>query len=267
MSTQIVVLGAAGRMGRRIIALSQEQEGQFQLASAIEHGASPALGKDAGETAQIQALDVAISSELKPQQGQVVIDFTLPEALESVVAAATAGGASLVCGTTGLQGPQIAMLEAASAKIPVLYSPNMSIGVNLMFLVARQMARMVPESFDIEVMEIHHKHKRDAPSGTALRLAEMLAEGRGLTLSDVSRMSREGNDCLRKPNEIGIQSIRGGDIAGEHTAYFTGPGERLELTHRATSRDIFAHGALKAAAWLDGKPAGLYSMLDVLALD
>lgn len=266
MTTQIAVLGAAGRMGRRIIALSQETEGAFSLQRAIEHSASPALGSDAGEVAQASRLDVPITSELSFAPEHVIIDFTQPAILESVVQAALDAQCSLVCGTTGLEEEHKALLEKAAQSIPVLYSPNMSVGVNLMFLVARQMAKMIPELYDIEVLELHHKHKKDAPSGTAIRLAEMLAEGREKVLKDVVCMSREGRDLERKPDEIGIQSIRGGDIAGEHTAFFCGPGERLELTHRATSRDIFARGALKAAAWLNGQQPGLYSMFDVLAI-
>lgn len=267
MTTHIAVLGAAGRMGRRIIALSQEQEGAFTLSRAIEHHSSPHIGEDAGQLANVQSLDVNITNQLAFGPDDVVIDFTLPDALEGVIEAALEAKCSLVCGTTGLEGSHKQQLAKAAETIPVLYSPNMSVGVNLVFLIARSMAQMVPELFDIEVFEKHHKHKRDAPSGTAIRLAEMLAEGRNQVLSEVARMSREGADCARVPGEIGIQTLRGGDIAGEHTAFFCGPGERIELTHRATSRDIFARGALQAAAWLNGKEPGLYSMFDVLALD
>lgn len=265
--TKIAVMGAAGRMGRRIIALSQEEATSFTLGGAYEHDESPALGQDAGILANSKALDVAITSELHFPSDAVVIDFTLPEAMDKILTAALDAKCALVCGTTGLNLEQRGKLEEAGKTIPILYSPNMSVGVNLVFLVAKQMAKMMPEIFDIEVVELHHKHKRDAPSGTAIRLAEMLAEGRGQSLQDVARMSREGNDTLRQAGEIGIQSVRGGDIAGEHTAFFCGPGERVELTHRATSRDIFARGALKAAAWLDGKEPGFYNMFDVLALD
>ncbi|HAA58647.1 MAG TPA: 4-hydroxy-tetrahydrodipicolinate reductase, partial [Myxococcales bacterium] len=174
-------------------------------------------------------------------------------------------GATLVCGTTGFSKEQVASLKEASNKIPVLYSPNMSVGVNLLFLAVREMTKWAGEDFDIEVFEMHHKMKRDAPSGTALRIAEHIADVQEQRLADVMKTDRYSQDAPREAGEIGMQSARGGDIVGEHTVFYCGMGERIELTHRATSRDIFARGALRAASWMAQKPAGFYSMFDVLS--
>ncbi|TNE43913.1 MAG: 4-hydroxy-tetrahydrodipicolinate reductase [Deltaproteobacteria bacterium] len=265
MSTQIVVHGAAGRMGQRIVALSTE--GEFQVVGAVDHSEHPLQGQDIGEAAGVKPLNVSVSSELNLEQGQVVIDFSHPSVLQKVVDAALSSKASLVCGTTGLSPEQIAILEEAGKQIPVLFSPNMSVGVNLLFVIAEQVARSLGEDWDTEVMEIHHRFKKDAPSGTAIRLAQHIADGRDLSLEEKGRYSREGGDCERQPLEIGVQSLRGGDIPGEHTAFFCGFGERIELTHRALTRDIFARGALRAASWLDGKPAGFYNMFNVLGME
>ncbi len=264
MSTQVIMHGAGGRMGRRIMALAIEHEA-FSLVGAIERQESPWIGQDAGILAGAEPIGVSVQSTLSAQPGQVVIDFSSLEALPKVVHAARSQGVALVCGTTGLKEEQQHHLREASKEIPVLHSPNMSVGVNLMFLLARQVAAWTGEDFDIEIVEAHHRFKRDAPSGTAMRLAEMVAEGRGVKLEETARYAREGIMPERSPQEIGIQTVRGGDIVGEHTVFFCGMGERLELTHRATSRDIFARGALRAAAWLQEQPAGLYSMFDLLS--
>lgn len=266
MTIQLVVHGAAGRMGQRIIALSTEDP-RFQLAGAIESSQHPQQGQDVGPIAGVATLGIPLSSRLSFVAGQMVIDFSHPSVLEPLVEAAVQNQVSLVCGTTGLAPRQLDLLEQAGQRIPVLFSPNMSVGVNLLFLLARQVAQTLGDDFDAEVMEIHHRYKKDAPSGTALRLAEHIAEGRDLNLATHGRYSREGNHVERKPGEIGVQSLRGGDIPGEHTAFFCGFGERLELTHRALTRDIFARGALRAAAWLHGKPPGFYHMFHVLGLE
>jgi 4-hydroxy-tetrahydrodipicolinate reductase len=241
------------------------EDASFSLLGAVEYERSPLLGQDAGVVAGVEPIGMALQAVVSPKAGQVVIDFSTLEAMPSALSSAVAGGAGFVCGTTGLQEEHHALLREASAKIPILWSPNMSVGVNLMFLVARQMAKWTGESFDLEIVEAHHRFKRDAPSGTAMRLAEMVAEGRGLSLKEAACYAREGLMPARKKEEIGIQTLRGGDIVGEHTVYFCAMGERLELTHRATSRDIFARGALRAAAWLQGREAGLYSMFDLLS--
>lgn len=264
MPTEVIMCGAGGRMGRRIMALAIEQNA-FSLVGAIERAESPLIGQDAGVVAGLAPIGVSIQSAHSAQAGQVVIDFSSLEALPSVVRSVRSQGAALVCGTTGLKEEQQQHLQEASKEIPVLYSPNMSVGVNLMFLLARQVAAWTGEEFDIEIVEAHHRFKRDAPSGTAMRLAEMVAEGRGVKLEETARYAREGIMPERTRQEIGIQTLRGGDIVGEHTVFFCGMGERLELTHRATSRDIFARGALRAAAWLQHQPAGLYSMFDLLS--
>jgi len=265
MPIDVIIHGACGRMGKRLVALATEDP-RMNCVGAIDHPDSPFLGQDAGEIASGSANGVIITSDLDLSKGQLVIDFALPVAFNNLIDAAVKAGVAVVSGTTGIQDEHYAKIEEASKSIPVLYSPNMSVGVNLMFLAARQLAEWVGEDFDIEVVEAHHRFKKDAPSGTALRLGEMLAEGRGLHLKDVAKYTREGVHEERAPNEIGIQSIRGGDIVGEHTAYFTTFGERLELTHRATSRDIFVRCALRAAHWLSHQKPGKYSIFDMISL-
>lgn len=264
MSTQVIMYGAGGRMGRRIMALAIEHDA-FSLVGAVEREGSPLVGQDLGVVAGLEPIQIQVQDKLICKPGQVVIDFSSIEAFPHVVAAVREQGGALVCGTTGLKEEQQQLLRDAAADIPVLYSPNMSVGVNLMFLLARQVAAWTGEDFDIEIVEAHHRFKRDAPSGTAMRLAEMVAEGRQVDLKETARYAREGIMPERSRQEIGIQTIRGGDIVGEHTVYFCAMGERLELTHRATSRDIFARGALRAAGWLASQKPGFYSMFDLLS--
>lgn len=264
MPTQILVHGAAGRMGQRIVALSTE--GDFQVVGAVDQSEHPLQGQDIGIASGVKQLDVNVTSTLAPQEGQVIIDFSHTSVLEQVVETALSTKASLVCGTTGLTPAQIETLQKAGEQIPVLFSPNMSVGVNLMFVIAQQVAKTLGEDFDTEIMEIHHRFKKDAPSGTAIRLAHHIAEGRGVSLEEKKVYSRDDRELARETNEIGVQSLRGGDNPGEHTAFFVGFGERIELTHRALTRDIFARGALRAASWLDGKPTGYYNMFDVLGM-
>lgn len=265
MSIELVIWGAGGRMGRRLIALASEDP-KFKIVRAIEDPRNPCLGRDAGEVAGIPALQIPICDSLDLSVGHVIIDFSHPSGISALHRTAIDSRKALVCGTTGLSDAQIELLRDASQHIPVLVSPNMSIGINLMFIVARQIAQSLGADFDVEICELHHRFKRDAPSGTALRLAQEIADARGLSLAQSACCSREGTDIKRLDSEIGIQSIRGGDIAGEHTALFCGTGERLEITHRATNRDIFVRGALKAAAWLHTQSPGFYSMFDVLSL-
>jgi 4-hydroxy-tetrahydrodipicolinate reductase len=196
----------------------------------------------------------------------VVIDFSHPSATEAVNRACLGGGKPLVIGTTGHSEEQRASIEAASKSLPIVFSPNFSVGVNALFWLTREAARMLGEDFDLEVTEMHHRLKKDAPSGTAKKLAEILSDVRKLDYARNVRHGREGQVGERPSNEIGVHSIRGGDVVGDHTVTFAASGERLELTHKASSRETFAAGALRAACWVVGKPPGLYSMQDVLGL-
>lgn len=265
MSIKVVIHGAAGRMGQRLVALTLEDE-RLELVGAIEYSGSPRQGEDAGLVAQKPPVGVFITDRFDVlAEADVVVDFSLPPALAGVVAACREHKTALVCGTTGLEDEHKALLADAASEIPLLWGPNMSVGVNLMFKVAQFMASLINEDFDIEIFEKHHRFKRDAPSGTALRLAELVAEARSLNLAEVGRYSREGDLPERPSQEIGVQSMRGGDIVGEHTLYLATPGERLELVHRATSRDIFVRGALQAGRWLVTKsPGKVYDMFDLL---
>lgn len=261
----VIVMGAAGRMGGQIISLLREQN-ELSLAAAIEYQTHTAIGRDAGETAGGEKLGVTITPDLPGalQSGRVVIDFTTPEVTAETASLAAKAGVPLVIGTTGLTDGQQRAVQAASKKVAVLHAPNMSVGVNLLFQLAAQAAKALGPSYDIEIVEAHHRMKKDAPSGTALHLARLLADAIGRKLEQAAVYSRHGRDTARQQGQIGIQSVRGGDIVGDHTVIFAGPGERLELTHRASSRDNFARGALLAARWIVDQPSGLYSMQDLL---
>ncbi|MEW6324052.1 MAG: 4-hydroxy-tetrahydrodipicolinate reductase [Nitrospirota bacterium] len=261
----VIVMGAAGRMGAQIISLLRGHQ-ELRLAAAIEYKAHAAIGRDAGEAAGGEKMGVTITPDLPRalKQGGVVIDFTAPEVTAETSALAAGAGVPLVIGTTGLTDSQRKALTSAAKKVALLYSPNMSIGVNLLFQLSVQAAKTLGPSYDIEITEAHHRMKKDAPSGTALHLARLLAEAFGRTLEQAAVYARQGREAARQTGQIGIQSIRGGDIVGDHTVLFAGAGERLELTHRAASRDNFAQGALLAARWIVDQPPGLYSMQDLL---
>jgi len=263
---KVVVTGAAGRMGGRILALLAEQG--HTLIGAVERRGHPSLGKDAGDLAGPGRLGVLLTDDLGPilARADVVIDFTTPDSSIQSARTAAKEGIPIVIGTTGLSTSEVEELRMLAQRIPIVFSPNMSIGVNVMFGVLADLGRLLGDEYDIEVVEMHHRLKKDAPSGTALRLAEILAQSRGVSLDAVGEFSRQGNIGERKRGAIGVQSLRGGDVVGEHTVVFAGPGERLELTHRAHSRDNFARGALRAAAWLHRQPSGFYTMRDVLGL-
>lgn len=265
--TKAAVYGISGRMGRRIATLLLENSSNLSLAGAIDSPGSPLIGEDVGKVLGREKTGIIINDDINKiaKKIDVIIDFSTPEASTELSRLATKLMIPAVVGTTGLSTSQMKELEKASKKIPLLISPNMSFGINLLSKLVEQTAKTLPEDFQIEVVEAHHKFKQDAPSGTAIMLAKAAAAGRKLIFDSVKCFSRSGN-AKRKANEIGIQAIRGGDIVGEHTIYFIGTGERLELTHRATSKDTFASGAIKAAEWLIGKPAGIYDMLDVLNL-
>ena len=266
MTTRIAVLGASGRMGRAIIGIISATPGA-QLAGAVERPGSPAVGQDAGVLAGLGPLGVPVTTEA-PARGttDVWIDFTLPAATIGNAQAAALAGAGIVIGTTGLSDAQKQEIAGLAQQTPVMLAPNMSVGVNVLLKLVADAARSLGESYDIDIVEAHHKMKRDAPSGTALRLAEAAAEGRGVPLNTVACYSRHGDIGPRPAGEIGIQTLRGGDVVGDHTVFFFGPEERIEITHRASSRDAFARGAVRAALWLGGRKASLYDMRDVLGL-
>ncbi len=263
--TRIAVLGASGRMGRLVIAevLSQAS---LQLVSAVSGPASPALGVDAGVLTGLPPSGVAITTASKQafSNADVVIDFSLPEALENALP--LLAGLPLVSGTTGLSSSQWAQLEQHVQTAPQLHATNFSTGVNLLLHLVAEAARAMP-GLDVEIVESHHRLKQDAPSGTALSLAESVAHARGLDLQSVIRHGREGRTGVRTAAEIGMHAVRGGDVVGEHTVWLLGNGERLSLAHAASSRATFASGAVRAAQWLVGRNPGRYSMRQVLGLD
>jgi len=254
-------------MGRRISYMVQQQAG-LSLAAGFERPDCPELGRDLGELAGTAPIGVAVaeSFEAVAGQGEVIIDFTFHEATMALARKAAKANKAMVIGTTGLTADNLAELKELSRDFPCVQSPNMAVGVNVLFKIARKMAAILGDAYDIEIIEAHHRMKKDAPSGTALKLGEMVAEGVQRNLAEVGVYCRNGIIGERTDKEIGIQTIRAGDIVGEHTVYFAGAGERLELSHRAHSRDNFARGAALAAAWVAGQPNGLYTMFDVLGL-
>ncbi len=260
----ITISGAAGRMGRRLIALCGDDD-QLRLAGAIEAAGHPLLGQDAGTVASVGPLDVPVTSQItgKPD---AVIDFTVPAATRATLSACVNAQTAIVIGTTGLGASDHRAIDQAAKTIPVLQSPNMSLGVNLMFALAGQMAKLLGDDYDIEITEAHHRYKRDAPSGTALGIASAICDATGKQIDHDVIYDRHGQDVPRQRGQIGLHALRMGDVVGEHTARFATLGERLEISHVATTRDIFARGALAAAKWLVGKPAGRYHMQDVLGL-
>jgi len=260
----MVVNGAAGRMGRRIVALIEDEK-DIELVAAFEMAGHPALGKDAGLLAGIDEPRVPIT-ERSGTDADVLVDFSHAESALAITGWCAEHGIALVTGTTGTGEEGVQRLAAAAERIPVLAAPNMSVGVNVLLSVVGEVARALGDAYNVEIIEAHHSLKKDAPSGTALRLGERVAEGLGRDLAATAVHGREGMVGERSPEEIGFHAIRAGDIVGEHTVLFGGLGERIEIRHVATSRDIFARGALRAARYLVGKPPGLYSMADVLAL-
>ncbi len=264
----VVVTGAAGRMGIQIVRLLKEAQG-FAIAGAVERPGFPA-GSDAGTLAGLGSIGVPVKDDLaKALDGspaQVVIDFTHFAASAHHAEVCAERGVALVIGSTGFTAEAKGRVQAAAARAPIVMSPNMSVGVNVMFELVRQAARILGEAYDVEIVEMHHKKKKDAPSGTAERLAEVAAEALGRDRSKDIAYERHGMIGERPPRQIGVQTLRGGDVVGEHTVFFVGEGERLEITHRAMSREQFARGALRAAQWVVGRPVGLYDMADVLGL-
>ncbi|MBN1865647.1 MAG: 4-hydroxy-tetrahydrodipicolinate reductase [Victivallales bacterium] len=264
---RIIVVGAAGRMGRRIINCI-DSAADMMLAGATEHKDSPFVGKDASAVAGLEASGVIIGSDLSPllPGSDSVIDFSTGDVVGNAAAAADAG-VSYVIGTTGLdehKRQSLALLAKNGARI--LFAPNMSVGVNLLFHLAGKVAATLGEEYNIEIVEMHHNKKKDSPSGTAVRLAELAAEARGSNYQQAAVNGRSGMVGERKPSEIGIHAVRGGDVVGEHVVIFAADGERIEIAHKASSRDTFAIGSLKAVRFLAGMPPGLYDMQDALGL-
>lgn len=262
-----IVTGAAGRMGSRIISTIQETEG-IEIIGALEREEHPSLGHDAGEVAGVGPIGVKIKDVLGDllDNSDVLIDFTIPEATLFNLERVYARGKSMVIGTTGFSKEGEAEIRESATKVPCVFSPNMSVGVNIMFKIIQDIAKAAGDEYDVEIVEAHHRHKKDAPSGTAMRMAQILADTLGRNLSEVGRFTRHGIMGERDRKEIGIQSLRAGDIIGDHTVLFGGTGERIEITHRAHSRDNFARGAVRAAMWVVGQQPGLYDMMDVLGL-
>ncbi len=261
-----VVAGVGGKMGSRILnALRGEED--FVVVGAFEKPESPQVGLDAGIVSGAGPLEVTIAGSIQgalARPADVVIDFTAPGASLQHAAACAERGIALVVGTTGFSAQAKGELSGYSHRIPLLMAPNMSVGVNVLFRLVADAARALGPAYDVEIAEMHHRAKRDAPSGTALRLAEVAADALGLEPQAACVYQRHGEVGARKPGTIGVQTLRGGDVVGDHTVWFLADGERLELTHRASSRENFARGAVRAARWLVGKRPGLYDMQDVL---
>jgi 4-hydroxy-tetrahydrodipicolinate reductase len=264
---RIVVLGAAGRMGQtltRVLAATPS----CVVAGGIEAKRSPAIGRDIGEVAGLEPLGVAITDDALPVFASVngVLDFTTPASTIAFAALAAQARIVHVIGTTGLSETDEAKIVAAARHATVVKAGNMSLGVNLLAILTERAAEALGPEFDVEILEMHHRHKRDAPSGTSLMLGAAAAKARGISLNERGVRSRDGETGPRREGDIGFAALRGGDVVGEHRVIFAGPGERIELAHLATDREIFARGAVKAALWAKAQAPGLYTMKDVLGL-
>jgi 4-hydroxy-tetrahydrodipicolinate reductase len=259
---RVAINGAAGRMGRRLVDLVSHEE-DMSVVAALEHPGHAELRRDAGELAGRGHLGVPLAATWAAAT-DVLIDFSVPAGAMPRILEGAQKGVALVIGTTGFTGEEQAQIAEAARRAPVLYSPNMSVGVNLLFRLAAEVAAALGEEYDIEIIEAHHRFKKDAPSGTALRIAEEIAAATGRNLAKAVVYGRHGASAERKPGEIGIHAVRAGDIVGDHTVIFSGLGERVEVVHRAESRDTFVRGAIRAARFLVGKKPGMYAMGDVL---
>ncbi len=264
---KVIVAGAAGRMGRRIGFMVNQHE-ELEIAAGFEQAGSPDIGKDMGELGGYGSTGIQVSAGLEEviSKGDVIIDFTFHESTMTFARMAAKHNKPMVIGTTGLSHENLDELINLAGNFPCVQAPNMAVGVNVLFKVAHKVAAILGDAYDIEIVEAHHRMKKDAPSGTALKLGEMVAAGVNRNLDEVGVYARHGIIGERTDTEIGIQTIRAGDIVGEHTVYYAGAGERLEITHRAHNRDNFARGAALAAAWVVNQPTGLYTMFDVLGL-
>jgi 4-hydroxy-tetrahydrodipicolinate reductase len=258
----VAISGACGRMGRTLVRFISESK-DLQLAGVVEMPGHPCLGTDAGVLAGVTGLKVPLSDKL-PSSCDVLVDFSLPQGSVERIVECGERGLPCVIGTTGFSPAEWDRIRAAAKKTSIVISPNMSVGVNVLFHVAAELARTLGAEYDIEIVEAHHRFKKDAPSGTAIKVAEEIAKATGRDLNEAAVHGRGPSHGERKPGEIGFHSIRGGDIVGEHVIYYTTLGERLELKHVAHSRETFARGALRAARWVADRGPGLYSMSDVL---
>tara|TARA_R110002167_G_scaffold215227_1_gene420143 strand:+ start:719 stop:1522 length:804 start_codon:yes stop_codon:yes gene_type:complete len=264
--TRVAIAGAAGRMGKTLIEAVTLSDANLQVGVGSVLANDPAAGVDLGLLAGISALGIGAATDLESHLDEfdVLIDFTSRPATLAHLALCAAQGKSMVIGTTGFSDEEKQVIAAASKQIPIVFSPNMSLGVNLCLKLLDMAARVLGDEMDVEIVEAHHRYKKDAPSGTALRMGEVVAAALGRDLKEVAVYGREGMSEERDSKTIGFATIRAGDIVGDHTVIFAGLGERVEITHKASSRMTFAKGAVRAAAWLQGKPAGLYSIDDVL---
>ena len=264
---RLAIAGAAGRMGRTLVAACAEQPG-FECAGALEHPGHAAVGVDAGILAGAGPLGVEVTDDpgrfLDAVDG--VVDFSLPTGTAALAERCRAAGRQMVIGTTGFSPAERARVEACAAEVPLMLAPNMSVGVNVCFYLIGIASRILGGETDVEIIEAHHRNKVDAPSGTAVRMGEIVARSLGRDLAQCAVYGREGHTGVRDRETIGFETIRGGDLVGEHTVMFAGAGERVEITHRSSSRSNFAHGALRASRWLQGRAPGLYDMQDVLGL-
>ncbi|EJM71256.1 dihydrodipicolinate reductase [Pseudomonas sp. GM50] len=265
---RIAVMGAAGRMGKILIEAVQQRAPLTGLTAAIVRPGSTLIGVDAGELASLGRIGVPLSGKLDTvaDEFDVLIDFTLPEVMLKNLEFCRKAGKSMVIGTTGLDAAQKQLLAEASKDIAIVFAANFSVGVNLSLKLLDMAARVLGDEADIEIIEAHHRHKIDAPSGTALRMGEVIASALDRDLQKVAVYGREGHTGVRERETIGFATVRGGDVVGDHTVLFACEGERLEITHKASSRMTFAKGAVRAALWLDGREPGLYDMQDVLDL-
>jgi 4-hydroxy-tetrahydrodipicolinate reductase len=260
-----IVIGAAGKMGSRIIHIIHETP-SISLHRAVERPGHPSIGKDIGEVIGLGKMGIPLEGDLKKPGGDVIINFTNPKTSVESLEYAKEMGLAIVIGTTGLSPEQMERVRDLSKNIRCVFSPNMSVGVNVMFRIVQEVARVLGSEYDIEIFEAHHRLKKDSPSGTAVKLGELIAKAIGRDFGKVGVYGRKGMVGERTKEEIGMQVIRAGDIVGEHTVLFGGIGERLEIIHRAHSRDNFARGAIRAAVWIVNQPNGLYDMQDVLGL-
>jgi 4-hydroxy-tetrahydrodipicolinate reductase len=265
---RIAVMGAAGRMGKTLIEAVQQAEG-VGLGAAIDRPDSSLVGADAGELAALGKIGVRLSGDLRDalEQFDVLVDFTHPSVTLKNLEVCRQAGKAMVIGTTGFSAAEKQLLADAGKHIPIVFAANFSVGVNLCLKLLDTAARVLGDDVDIEIIEAHHRHKVDAPSGTALRMGEVVASALGRDLENVAVYGREGQTGARERETIGFATVRGGDVVGDHTVLFAADGERVEITHKASSRMTFAKGAVRAARWLDGRAPGLYDMQDVLGLD
>lgn len=264
---KIGIVGCTGRMGRMLVREVLQSDGCV-LAGGSDRPGLAEIGADMATLAGLAACGLPVGSDAGAlfDGTDVVIDFTAPAATRAHARLAAETGTALVVGTTGLAAEDKALVAAAAAEVPIVLAPNMSVGVNLAFALVEKVAATLDEETDIEIVEMHHRHKVDAPSGTALGLGEAAARGRGVALDDVAVRVRDGQTGPRQPGSIGFATLRGGDVIGDHTVIFAAEGERIEISHKASDRGAFARGAVRAAQWAVGRPAGLYSMRDVLGL-